>query len=100
MDKLINIALINVIETVNAIGEPEKTETETKVRGVIDSITRDEWFSAYKADINARHRVTVYEFEYHGEQVAIINGQRFAIYRTYYKDGDKIELYLGEKGGV
>lgn len=100
MDNLINLTLIGQIETINSIGEPEITETQTKVRGTRSSVTRDEWFSAYKADINAKYRIKVYEFEYHDEKVAILNGERFAIYRTYYTGGDMIELYLGEKGGV
>lgn len=100
MDKLVNIKLIAEVEVVDDIGETEITETATEVRGSLSSVTRDEWFSAYKADINAKHRVKVYDFEYHDEKVAELNGKRYAIYRTYYAGGDHIELYLGEKGGV
>ncbi len=100
MDQLVNLTLIKITETVDDIGEPAKTETSVTIRGTKQSVTRDEWFSAYKADIQAKYRIKVYEFEYHDETEAILNGERLAIYRTFYNGGDYIELYLGKKGGV
>lgn len=100
MDKIVKVTLIKQQETISSIGEPIITEVSVPVWGKLSSITREEWFSAYKADFNARHRVRIYDFEYHNEPVAEVNGQRYSIYRTYYSGGDTIELYLGEKGGV
>lgn len=100
MDRLVNLTLINEVVTESDIGEPVVTETATKIRGMLESVTRDEWFSAYKTDINAKHRITVYDFEYSNQKIAELNGERYAIYRTYFKDGNRIELYLGEKGGI
>lgn len=100
MDKLVNITLIKQESQQSEIGEPVIVEVLKTVRGSLASVTRDEWFSAYKADFNAKHRVKIYDFEYNNETVAELNGTRYAIYRTYYAGGDHIELYLGEKGGI
>lgn len=100
MDKLVQIKLIKKNKTNNDIGEPIITETETEIFGSLSSVTRDEWFSAYRSDFNAKHRIKVYDFEYHDEEVAELNGKRYSIYRTFYSGGDKVELYLSEKGGV
>lgn len=100
MEKLVNITLVDQAETVSDIGEPVVVETNIPIRGRLSSVTREEWFSAYKADFNAKHRVRVYDFEYHNETVAILDGVRYAIYRTYYTGGQFVELYLGQKGGV
>lgn len=98
MDRLVNITLITQLKTKDSIGEEIITETSKTIRGELSSVTRDEWFTAQRADINAKSRVKVYDFEYNDEVVAELNGTRYAIYRTYYAGGDKIELYLGEKG--
>lgn len=100
MDKLINITLIKVTETVNEIGEVIKNETERKLRGQISYINSAEWFEAKRNDINSKWRVFIYDFEYKGETIAVIDGVRYSIYRTYYMKGNKLELYLEEKGGI
>lgn len=100
MDKMINITLISEDESVNEIGEVTKIEAERKIRGQISYVNSAEWFEAKRSDINSKWRVFVYDFEYKGEKIAVIDGVRYSIYRTYYVKGNKIELYLEEKGGV
>ena len=38
--------------------------------------------------------------EYQGEEIAILNGARYGIYRTYSPNGEEMELYLEQKAGV
>ena len=64
------------------------------------SVTRTEWATAAQAGFKAQYRVTVWADEYQGEQVAIIDGVRYGIYRTYQPNPEEIELYLERKVGV
>ena len=66
----------------------------------IKSITRAEWAAAANNGRKAAYCVTVWADEYQGETVAILNGVRYAIYRTYCPDAETMELYLEQKAGV
>ena len=44
--------------------------------------------------------VTIWADEYHGEMVAVLNGTRYGIYRTYQVNTEELELYLEQKVGV
>lgn len=100
MDKLVNITLIRQEMTTNDIGEQNIVETPRKVRGHLDYVSSTEWFSAHQNGVNSKFRVVVYDFEYQNETIAEVNGKRYAIYRSYFVNGNKIELYLREEGGV
>lgn len=100
MDKLVNITLIKQEMTTDSIGEQAVVEIPRKIRGHLDYVSSTEWFSAHQNGVNSKFRVVVYDFEYEGEKIAEVNGERFAIYRSYFINGNKIELYLREEGGV
>lgn len=42
----------------------------------------------------------MFTYDYQGEEIAEINGDRYGIYRTYFATTDTIELYLEKKAGV
>lgn len=101
MDANRKIKLINVTITYGALREEILSESYTEVYAKVDSITRDEWFSAGKNGIKATYRVTVYGFEYSGEQIIEIDGQRLTVYRSYaVPNSDLLELYLETQGGT
>ncbi len=64
----------------------------------VDSVTREEWRVAYQAGWDASAKLIVSDADYGGERVAIFEGLRYVIYRTY-RDGMDVELYLGERVG-
>jgi len=66
----------------------------------VSSVTRTEWTAAAHDGLKAAYRVTVWADEYQGEPVAILDGDRYGIYRAYQPNADEIELYLERKGGV
>lgn len=99
-DRLVNVILVSENEIVNDIGDRVKLETQRKIRGQISYVNSAEWFEAKRSDINSKWRIFVYDFEYKGEKIAIIDGVRYSIYRSYFVKGNQIELYLEEKGGV
>lgn len=90
-----------IAETVKRddIGQ-EYTETASsgEVYCTVKSVTRDEWRVAYQAGWDSYAKLTVSAADYGGERVAIFEGLRYVIYRTY-RDGMDVELYLGERVG-
>lgn len=101
MDATRVIKLISRTYTYGDIGNEIVSETSTTIYAKVESITRDEWFSAGKNGIKATYRATIYDFEYNGETVVEIDGQRLSVYRTYSVPySDLIELYLETQGGT
>lgn len=90
-----------IAETVERddIGQ-EYTETASsgEVYCTVDSVTREEWRVAYQAGWDASAKLIVSAADYGRERVAIFEGLRYVIYRTY-RDGMDVELYLGERVG-
>lgn len=90
-----------IAETVERddIGQ-EYTESASsgEVYCTVDSVTREEWRVAYQAGWDASAKLIVSDADYGGERVAIFEGLRYVIYRTY-RDGMDVELYLGERVG-
>lgn len=66
----------------------------------VKSVTRTEWAAAAQKGFRAAYCVTVWADEYQGETIAILNGIRYAIYRTYQPNSEDMELYLEQKVGV
>lgn len=99
MDNHIEITLIKRIASVGTNDEVGYTEEATTVYGIKSSVSSEEWFAANRDGINTKLRVTIYSFEYSGQTIAVVNGVRYAIYRTYESDIDHIELYLEEQVG-
>lgn len=66
----------------------------------VRSISRAEWTAAASRDLKAAYCVTVWADEYQGETIAILNGVRYAVYRTYQPNSEDMELYLEQKAGV
>ena len=66
----------------------------------VKSVTRSEWATAAQQGLKAAYCVTVWADEYQGETIAVLNGIRYAVYRTYQPNSEDIELYLQQKAGV
>ena len=77
--------------------------TDGKAREVfaeIQSVKRAEFFQASTAGMTAEGTAIVWAFEYHNESVLQLDNQRYAIYRTFKPEGNKIELYYGYEVGT
>lgn len=64
------------------------------------NVKRSEWLAAAQRGLKAAWCVTIWADEYQGETVAILDGVRYGIYRTYQASADELELYLEQKVGV
>lgn len=82
----------------DANGIMTETETRKAVYCLIDSVSGSEWFEGGRMGLNPEKRATVFRFDWSGEEIVELDGDRFTVYRTY-ENGDKIELYLERKKG-
>lgn len=75
------------------------TETRTEVFVSESSVTRSEFFEAGRSGLNASIVLTTSIYNYNDEEICEYNGRRYAIYRTFARDDEQIELYLKKEGG-
>ena len=94
------VTLVSLTYTQDAIGQQIATESTRDVYCDIQSISRAEFFDAGKNDITPDCKITMYRYDYNGERLAVVNGRRLAVYRTYVTQGELIELYLKREVGV
>lgn len=74
--------------------------TQKTIFCAVKSVTRTEWTAAAQLGMKAAYCVTVWADEYDGETVAILDGMRYGVYRTYQPNPEEIELYLQQKVGT
>lgn len=44
--------------------------------------------------------MTMFAPDYQGEQIAVVDGVRYGVYRTYRAKNETLELYLERKAGI
>lgn len=93
------IYLVKETHQQNDYGVIETTYTPRKVYADVTSVSSREWFDGGRNGLNPEYRMTMFFYDYSGEEIVEYNGVQYAIYRTYEK-GDLIELYVQKKQGV
>lgn len=93
------IYLVEETHQQNDYGVIETTYTPRKVYADVTSVSSREWFDGGRNGLNPEYRMTMFFYDYLGEEIVEYNGVQYAIYRTYEK-GDLIELYVQKKQGV
>ena len=93
------VDLITVSPEASGVGtEPE--ETKRTVYCTIKSIGMQEAYQAMGIGLNPELKVVLaHDFEYGGERLCEISGQRYRILRTYITETDGIELTLQREAG-
>lgn len=100
MDRSDVIQLVAVRYSEDAIGQRIPAETAREVFCNIASVSASEWFEAGRAGMQAALKVTMFAPDYRGEQIAVVDGVRYGIYRTYRAKNETLELYLEAKAGI
>lgn len=100
MDRSNVCELVGVSYTADAIGQQVTVETPRTVFCNVQSVTGTEFFEAGKVGIRPSYRVTIFAPDYEGEEIVVLNGARYGVYRTYIRQDENIELYLEAKTGV
>lgn len=100
MDRSNPIKLISKSYTTDSIGQKVAIETSRTVFCALRSVSRQEWKDAGEMGFKPSLQATMFSYDYEGEEIAEVNGERYGIYRTYFSTTDTIELYLEQKAGV
>ncbi len=66
----------------------------------VKSVSQSEWFNGGRNGLNPAYQFTMFSHDYEGESVIQYEGTNYAIYRTYIRDDEMIELYTELKKGT
>lgn len=100
MDRSDVLTLVAHTKTQDDFGRWVFKDTTRDVFVQVDSITQAEFFDAGRNGHNPEFRFRMFSGDYDGESVCIFHGDPFAVYRTYKRRNDIIELYVERKGGT
>ncbi|EFB76068.1 hypothetical protein [Subdoligranulum variabile] len=100
MDRSNVLTLVDVSYITDALNQQVPQETTRDVFCNISSVSAQEFFDAGQAGLNPEWRVTMFAPDYNGETIAVLNGTRYGVYRTYLGKNETIELYLERKAGI
>ena len=95
--------VINLIETLTAQddhGVWQKTYRSRSVFCQVESVSQREFYEAGRNGLNPSLKFIVFFGDYNNEPTLTYKGQTYAIYRTYQRKDDLLELYCERKGGT
>lgn len=100
MDRSDVISLIEVTTEQDELGVWRKHETQKRVFCQVNSVSQTEFYEAGRNGLNPSFRFTVFFGDYNNEPIVAYKGQTYAVYRTYLRKDDMLELYCERKGGT
>lgn len=101
MDRSTQITLVTQTRTQDANGVWRNgNPTEKVVFAQVSSVTRAEFFAAGESGIKPEFCFTMLAAEYNGETTILYNGAAYAVYRTFQRRTDIMELYVRRKAGA
>lgn len=75
-------------------------EVRRRIFCQVDSVKRSEFFAAGQSGLSPEFCFIVFPLDYAGETELEFHEKRYAIYRTFQRDTDHLEIYVQRKGGV
>lgn len=100
MDRSDVISLLSSTKTQDQYGVWRETLAKTDVFCSVESVSAKEFFDGGRNGLNPSFKMVLFFGDYSGETMLEYNGDTYAIYRTYQRKDDKIELYVERKGGT
>ena len=100
MDRSTPITLIGQTRKQDKFGVWRTTPSSRVVFCDVRSATASEFFEGGRNGLNPALTFTMFRHDYNGETVVEYEGNRYAVYRTYVRRGDDIELHVERKGGT
>jgi len=95
------LILIAITSTVNALGDPVQTETETTVFADKASVRQSEYYQAAATGLRPELMFIVRTCDYSQQPLAEWNSKQYKIIRTYDKTDETTELLVqGVVNGV
>ena len=100
MDRSRELKLIAKSYTPDSLKQLVETETSRTVYCNIRSVSRAEWVAGGQLGLKPELVATMFAPDYEGEEIAELEGIRYAVYRTYLGSFESIELYLERQAGT
>lgn len=100
MDRSAVITLLSTTKTQDDYGIWRETETARDVYCQVESAAQREFYEGGRNGLNPEFKFTMFFGDYNDEQIVVYNSKTYAVYRTYRKKNDKLELYVERKGGT
>lgn len=100
MDRSNVIKLISSTKSQDDYGVWKETLSERSVFCDVQSVTQTEFFEGGRNGLNPEYKITMFFGDYDGETLVEYEGKTYAVYRTYKRRNDTIELYVERKGGT
>lgn len=101
MDKSDVIKLVKETPVRNEYKVLTTEKTEREVFCQVHTISQKEFFKAGEQGLKPQYRFTIANnADYEGEKLIIYNGKEYAVYRSFVKNTEAIELYVEEKVGI
>ena len=94
------ITLITLSYAQNDYGVQIPTETTKDIYCDVKSISQTEFYAAGESGLKPELRFDVFAYDYSGEKLIEYNGNRYAVYRTYQRSNNVLELYTERKVGL
>ena len=94
------IKLVGVAKEQDEYGVWRETTTKRTVFCNVQSVTRAEFFDAGRNGLNPQFVFTMFYADYCNEPMVEYNGETYAVYRTYLRRDDTLEVYVERKGGT
>lgn len=99
MNQAAKISLLSVEYTQDSVGEWEETRTNHDVFAYVNSVTMSEFYQAGLQGMKPEYRFLIWQTEYDGEELIQYKDTVFTVYRTYYRNDGRIELYVARRKG-
>lgn len=95
------INLVSYTSEKDARGVSRRTENITEnIPADVKSAGSQEWFEGGRNGLNPQFTFTIRRIDYAQQEVAEYEGKRYAIYRTYRRGDDFIELHVQKEMGA
>lgn len=94
------IELVGVAKEQDEFGVWRETTAKRTVFCNVQSVTRAEFFDAGRNGLNPQYVFTMFYADYQNEPMVEYNGETYAVYRTYLRRDDTLEVYVERKGGT
>lgn len=91
------ITLIKQVIVEDELGNQIPSEEEKTILCKLQSIGRNEFYSASTAGLRPEKTFIIHGYEYESETLLEFNGDRYTVIRTYAKDFEEIELVCERK---
>lgn len=99
MDRSVDFYLISKTRTQDDIGQYVQTVEKRQVFGQVSSVTANEFFAGGQNGYKPELRITMFAYDYQGEDDLELDGKIYSIYRTYFSRSDIVELYCERRRG-